>query len=99
MVGIGFKKATARSGKTFGKMENNSKFERNIDGHGKCKSVPGYESGKFKEEGMGRQLLTSYHLWYARGAVAYFIFKAFQSLYPEMGIGTTLFVYKDGGKI
>lgn len=53
MVGIGFKKATARSGKTFEKMEKNSKFERNIDGHGKCKSVPGYESGKFKEEGMG----------------------------------------------
>ena len=48
---------------------------------------------------MGRHLLTSYHLWYARGAVAYFIFKAFQSLYPEMGIGATLFVYKDGGKI
>ena len=68
-------------------MENNSKFERNIDGHGKCRSVLGYESGKFKEEGMGRHLLMSYHLWYARGAVAYFIFKAFRSLYPEMGIG------------
>ena len=38
---------------------------------GKCGSVLGYESGKFKEERSDRHLLTSYHSWYVRGAAAY----------------------------
>lgn len=33
------RKATARSGKTFEKMENNTKFERNIDGSGNDKGT------------------------------------------------------------
>ena len=55
-----------------------------------CWSVLGYESGTFKEERTGGHLLTSYHLWYVRGAVACFIFKVFQNLYPEIGSGATL---------
>ena len=45
---------------------------------------------RFKEERTGGHLLTSYHLWYVRGAVACFIFKVFQNLYPEIGSGATL---------
>lgn len=40
------RRATARSGKTVEKMENNSKFERNIDGHGKCRSIVYFEIWK-----------------------------------------------------
>lgn len=39
------RKATARSGKTFEKMENNSKFERNIDGSRNDKGTGNDASG------------------------------------------------------
>ena len=35
----------------------------------------------------------SYHLWYGRGAAAYFIFKVFQNLLAEIGFGATLSAY------
>ena len=58
-------------------------FERHIDKHGECKFILADESGKFKEERIGEHLPMSYHSWYGRGAVAYFIFKVFQNLLAE----------------
>ena len=58
-------------------------FERHIDKHGECKFILAGESGKFNEERIGGHLTMSYHLWYGRGAVAYFIFKVFQNLLAE----------------
>jgi len=58
-------------------------FERHIDKHGECKFILAGESGKFNEERISGHLPMSYHLWYGRGAVAYFIFKVFQSLLAE----------------
>ena len=58
-------------------------FERHIDKHGECKFILAGESGKFNEERISGHLPMSYHLWYGRGAVAYFIFKVFQNLLAE----------------
>ena len=66
-------------------------FERHIDKHGECKFILAGESGKFNEERIGGHLPMSYHLWYGRGAAAYFIFKVFQNLLAEIGFGATLF--------
>ena len=58
-------------------------FVRHIDKHGECKFILAGESGKFNEERISGHLPMSYHLWYGRGAVAYFIFKVFQNLLAE----------------
>ena len=68
-------------------------FEKHIDKHGECKFILADESGKFKEERIGGHLPMSYHLWYGRGAVAYFIFKVFQNPSAEIGFGVTLSAY------
>ena len=60
-------------------------FERHIDKQGECKFILADESGK--------HLPMSYHSWYGRGAVAYFIFKVFQNPSAEIGFGATLSVY------
>ena len=68
-------------------------FERHIDKHGECKFILADESGKFNEERIGEHLPMSYHSWYGRGAVAYFIFKVFQNPSAEIGFGATLSAY------
>ena len=68
-------------------------FERHIDKHGECKFILAGESGKFNEERISGHLPMSYHLWYGRGAVAYFIFKVFQNLLAEWASVPRLFNY------
>ena len=70
-------------------------FERHIDKHGECKFILAGESGKFNEERISGHLPMSYHLWYGRGAVAYFIFKVFQNLLAEWAsVPRFLFIFK-----
>lgn len=68
-------------------------FTKHNDQDGKCKFILAGESGKFNEERIGGHLPMSYHLWYGRGAVAYFIFKVFQNPSAEIGFGATLSAY------
>ena len=99
MVGIGFcrgcdftkEMATARSGKTVEKWKIILNLKEILTDTESVGLFSDTNLDKFKEEGMGGHLLTSYYLRYARGAVAYFIFKVFQNQYSETCIGATLY--------